>query len=558
MLLSRKLFSAKSIVATIKHVVRRFPLPFTYFSVFCVWLAANPAPKSLVVDYAATLALFEGFLLALAANIWCEFMELRRWGKPLQWVVAALVAADFVIITAVGHKPGQATELGHFAFVTALGTMILFTPGRLVRRRMWAYTMLQVKALCIAAALAATLCIAVGIILLTIDTLFSVSLDTITRVLLTFFGLWVPAVIYLARTPRPKDTSEAVNRIFLTASKNILLPVVAIYTLILYAYGLKILFSWDLPQASLSTMVSGLICASMVLIYALQGYTFGNNGRPATATLAHRIRRWLPPVLLPLLVLMAVGLIYRLRQYGVTASRLYLAVFVVWAAGTIVYMIVRRKAKLNYVAASFAVVFAAVSVLPEVNLTTLANGIVRRGVISELKAAGADSLPLSIDHLRHALAQMPREEAQNIASKIEYLDDWNDHSQVADIVDAPYKLTKWYIMDGITTATTRRSLQASGALIIPAGFSHMKSETVYTTTPAKALGGDSLSFSVGDYSVTMSLTDFNRCFNSKSHLTLNATNNAGENAAVVFERLTLDETDHVFSISSMRYYLFTD
>lgn len=97
----------------------------------------------------------------------------------------------------------------------------------------------------------------------------------------------------------------------------ILTPAIIIYTVILYAYTLKILFTWDLPKGGVAWMVMGFI------VVALAGHL-------AQYILPRRHYDWFYRnftwIALPPLVLYWVGTLYRIRLYSFTESRVYLLV----------------------------------------------------------------------------------------------------------------------------------------------------------------------------------------------------------------------------------------
>lgn len=97
----------------------------------------------------------------------------------------------------------------------------------------------------------------------------------------------------------------------------ILTPAIIIYTVILYAYTLKILFTWDLPKGGVAWMVMGFITAALV-------------GRVAQSILSQRYYDWFYGhftfIAIPPLVMYWIGSIYRIRLYSFTESRFYLMV----------------------------------------------------------------------------------------------------------------------------------------------------------------------------------------------------------------------------------------
>ena len=104
-------------------------------------------------------------------------------------------------------------------------------------------------------------------------------------------------------------------------------------------------------------------------------------------------RRWLPVVLLPLLVLMTVGLVYRLREYGITATRLYVMIFNIWAYSVIIYMLAKRDANINNIASSFAAAFVLVSVIPGLNITSVSNSVIRSHIFNKFRENGIEQFP---------------------------------------------------------------------------------------------------------------------------------------------------------------------
>ena len=97
----------------------------------------------------------------------------------------------------------------------------------------------------------------------------------------------------------------------------ILSPAVIIYTVILYAYFIKIVFVWDLPKGGVAWMVMGFITAALV-------------GRVAQSILSQRYYDWFyrrfTLIAIPPLIMYWIGSIYRIRLYSFTESRFYLMV----------------------------------------------------------------------------------------------------------------------------------------------------------------------------------------------------------------------------------------
>lgn len=97
----------------------------------------------------------------------------------------------------------------------------------------------------------------------------------------------------------------------------ILSPAVMIYTVILYAYFIKIVFEWELPKGGVAWMVMGFITVALA-------------GRMAQSILSNRYYDWLyrhfTLIAIPPLILYWIGSLYRIKTYSFTESRFYLMV----------------------------------------------------------------------------------------------------------------------------------------------------------------------------------------------------------------------------------------
>ena len=118
-----------------------------------------------------------------------------------------------------------------------------------------------------------------------------------------------------AREPRGKASG------FTHIVLNYLLsPALCIYTVILYAYVLRILLRWELPEGGVAYMVSAYL--GVALVCYLMGHSL--ERRPFAW-----FYKWFPILAVPLIVLLWVGSMYRICEYGFTQDRFYLLLSVV-------------------------------------------------------------------------------------------------------------------------------------------------------------------------------------------------------------------------------------
>ena len=129
----------------------------------------------------------------------------------------------------------------------------------------------------------------------------------------------------------------------------ILVPLALLYMVILYAYMIKILFQWELPQGQLGTMISvfgaiGVFTHAAIHPIQNQGY----------ALLGWFYRYFYLAMLVPLgLLSLAIG--ERISQYGVTDLRYIVAMIAIWFAILIISQIFKRQQfRLQHITLSLA------------------------------------------------------------------------------------------------------------------------------------------------------------------------------------------------------------
>ena len=440
-----------------------------------------------------------GVPLTLAISLWCEYLD-----RPSKWPMTlglVLLAADFIYILCCGSELGAYWSLSRLSIFTALVVAILFVPSRKVWA--WNFTNSQMCAMITATVFSWGVFVAVGLIFMTVFALFNFDEYKVMTCAETVFGFGIPAVIFLHLIPRRND-AEAMEKGFKASkfqcgtAKYFLLLVTVVYMAILYVYGLKILFTWELPRGVVSWSVTGLTMAVLMTLFLLEGVRRTHPDDSLTL----RAVKWLPVAMLPLFVLMSVGLLYRIGQYGLTASRLYVLTFNVWCYIVFLYMILSRTRIYSGVAISFAVVFMATSVLPYFNYTTLTDAMMRRNLREALVEMGFSEFPVSEEAFVKAFEALPKERRKDIESKIHYLDEKDDHSKLTDITAAVYYsddegsyisdyFIKSYDNDTVVHKPVRIDLEAKTDFVtLPEGYSSVRYKRSHYGRTAMPVGGE--------------------------------------------------------------------
>jgi len=178
--------------------------------------------------------------------------------------------------------------------------------------------------------------------------LFGAGLSIIHGTLNLLFGLHLPAkwhdyiwtvslgliapVSFLAFAPRSftdsitaREESEFTVRAIAALVKFVLVPLLLVYTAILYAYAIKIVLAWELPKGALGAMVVGYLLVGAATL--LVGYPSRENGGPLVSVFW---RYWVWLAALPV-VLLFIAVWRRISDYGVTDQRYLMVLIGVWA-----------------------------------------------------------------------------------------------------------------------------------------------------------------------------------------------------------------------------------
>ena len=192
----------------------------------------------------------------------------------------------------------------------------------------------------------------------------------------------------------------------------VILPLLLLYIVVLLVYALRILIAWELPEGMVSYLVSGIMFGYILC------YTFlYPRIMDTTSRLSLIMRKIIPACMLPLLILMTVGIIRRVADYGITVERLYLITLLLWFYGVCIIVFVQSIPRLRWIFLSFAALFLISSAQP-FNYTT----ICKRIHISQYeKLLEAHNIPLDTPDSQAALDQLPDEIRQEIKDKKHYL-----------------------------------------------------------------------------------------------------------------------------------------
>jgi hypothetical protein len=201
----------------------------------------------------------------------------------------------------------------------------------------------------------------------TIKLLFGLTLSPLAPeyILTVCLGIVAP-VSFLAFAPRSfTDPITALERSDFTMRapaalvKFVLVPLLLIYTAILYAYAAKIALAWELRKGTLGSMVVGYLFVGAATL--LLGYPTRETGGPLVSVFW---RYWVWLAALPV-ALLFIAVWRRIDDYGLTEQRYLMALIGVWALILAAFRLVQgARFDLRLVPGVLAVLLLAASLGP--------------------------------------------------------------------------------------------------------------------------------------------------------------------------------------------------
>ena len=142
----------------------------------------------------------------------------------------------------------------------------------------------------------------------------------------------------------------------------ILSPAIIIYTVILYAYFIKIAFEWDLPKGGVAWLVMAFVTVALIgrlMQYVLKQHYYDWFYRNFT---------W---IAIPPLIMFWIGSIYRIRLYSFTESRFYLMIAGVLMTLFVLMLLWKRSRRFQLMALIFGAAIILFTYIPGISAKSI-------------------------------------------------------------------------------------------------------------------------------------------------------------------------------------------
>ena len=362
----KKILDLNLLVQKLKAAAIRFPVS-VLFTICLTALFYYDEYNKPSLDFLQLLYSFFSFgaVISLAIVLWLE--DLVSYLKQCIITVSAMLPLGIYCFF-LNDDLGTIKSVELIAIGTAAALSIFFIPflkkGK--DNAFWNFSMQMLFQLCIAICFGTVILAGFSISILAIHELFSINIKGEYSVI--FCCILFTPLYFLANIPDKiaKHSDEISLNKYLKEWAYILVTFAAIYAVILYVYFFQIIFKWELPEGMVSYLVSILALSALCIITLLYPTRF-------------LWLRYLGLLMLPLLVLMTIGIVRRIDDYGLTIHRCYVLLLNIWFYGIFIYIFITKAQSIKWI----PITFAAIGLIASISFWGIPN-ITKNAVTAEV------------------------------------------------------------------------------------------------------------------------------------------------------------------------------
>lgn len=276
----------------------------------------------------------------------------------------------------------------------------------------WIFLFKNLKALVVAALVTALLLASVEALVFCFGALFEHEFDEKVYFYIFYFcASTVFPILYFSGIPSIEEChseTPALNKFATSTIRFLFVPVLSLAILLFYAYIVKFIVLWDMPQGMVSYFVSGFMLYMLALVTVL----YPTRLAPGS-TFEKKLLKFFPAACIPLVAMMSVGLIRRISDYGISAERIYAATINIYFYVIIaVFLIDKIKCKSRYIAVIFCALFFVITDTP-LSAYSISQRVWMGSIREALAEAGYTEFPLSKDDARKFVIDLRKKDDKN-------------------------------------------------------------------------------------------------------------------------------------------------
>jgi len=353
------------------RVVLRFPVAvclLTALTALISYMVIAEPGKSVTWLQCMLIFLSGGIPVSLAVSLWGEEQKSQGLRWLLEGVLLALWGVYSIVLFYTDLFPDKslpAFYIGNVAWGTAIILFALL--GSFLREKddlkAWHFICSSAGALLISGIVSWLMIGGAEGLVAGTGALFDFKpSEKLMFILMVLGSVMLFGLLFMALLPqgeRKHNTSADMPSLLRKVVSWLLLPLLGCYIVVLYAYGISILVHWELPKGLLSVLVSCVMIGYVLCFVLLYPEVTKRD-----TWQSRLLTRWLPVIILPLLVLMTVGIVRRVVDYGITAPRLYVLTMLLWFYAICIVMLVAKRKRFHWIIWSFGTLFLLTSGQP--------------------------------------------------------------------------------------------------------------------------------------------------------------------------------------------------
>lgn len=154
-----------------------------------------------------------------------------------------------------------------------------------------------------------------------------------------YLDLWIIAAVifapifFLSDIPEieSKFNVEHYNKVLKILLAYIVIPLIGIYTIIMYSYFIKVILTKDWPEGMVGNLILWYSIISIVVLFL----TYPLKEKNKYVRIFVNI---LPKAILPLMIMLYISIGIRINAYGLTENRYYVVIAATWVALNMIYL----------------------------------------------------------------------------------------------------------------------------------------------------------------------------------------------------------------------------
>ena len=262
----------------------------------------------------------------------CEIIREKYFYEKNKWLVRGIYSFITLVLSIIFYVDYlQTNDYNNFKFWALIPiSIILFVLIPILNREnKEKYLQSEFSDFVITYIFAAVLFVGIAIVLTTVSYLFfSSNNDFFFR--LTTYSFWFIAEVFgaslfLSLLKKPDDNLENYKfpSIFNLLIKFVIIPLIVIYTGVLYIYMAKVVISMQLPKGLISHLVLWYTAFSVIIIILITPFTQKDK-------FFENFKKYFPYFSIPLIFASLFALFQRIYQYGITEKRYYVLILIFW------------------------------------------------------------------------------------------------------------------------------------------------------------------------------------------------------------------------------------